>query len=295
MTLPVSGFTFVRNAIHLDFPLEASIRSILPICDEVVVNVGRSDDDTLGLVRAIASPKIRIIESEWDLSRGRQVLADQTDIALRACRHPWGIYIQADEVLHESGAAALRAAIDANDGDRRVEALVLRYRHFYGGFSTELVERSAYRREVRAIRLDPALGIHSYLDAQGFRAGPHDRRVRARLVDAEMFHYGWARPAAALARKHREDERIYAWSDEERRAREAIGELLPWRRGLRPFTGAHPAVAQAWIEERRSAAEGRVGPPRPLRGLKQWRHAALDRLERWTGARPLEFRNYTLL
>lgn len=295
MTVPVSGFTFVRNAVRLDFPLEASIRSLLPVCDEVVVNVGRSDDDTLGLVRSIASPRIRIIESEWDLSKGRQVLADQTNIALRACRHPWGVYIQADEVLHESGATALRAAIDANDGDHRVEALVLRYRHFYGGFSTELVERSAYRREVRAIRLDPAFGIHSYLDAQGFRAGPDDRRVRARLVDGEMFHYGWARPAAALAQKHHEDEQIYAWSDAERRAREAIGELLPWRRGLRPFDGTHPAVAREWLEERRAVAEGRVGPPHPLRGFRQWRHAALDLVERWTGARPLEFRNYTLV
>ena len=38
----ISGFTIVRNAIKLDFPVEASIRSILPVCDEVVVNVGRS-------------------------------------------------------------------------------------------------------------------------------------------------------------------------------------------------------------------------------------------------------------
>ena len=49
----VSGFTIVRNAIKLDFPVEASIRSLLPVCDEVVVNVGRSEDGTLELVRAI--------------------------------------------------------------------------------------------------------------------------------------------------------------------------------------------------------------------------------------------------
>ena len=58
----VSGFTIVRNAVKLDFPLEASIRSILPLCDEVVVNVGRSEDATLDLVRAIRDPKIRILE-----------------------------------------------------------------------------------------------------------------------------------------------------------------------------------------------------------------------------------------
>ena len=70
----ISGFTIVRNAIKLDFPVEASIRSILPICDEVVVNVGRSDDDTLALIRSIGDPKIRIIETEWDMSGGNSVL-----------------------------------------------------------------------------------------------------------------------------------------------------------------------------------------------------------------------------
>jgi hypothetical protein len=59
----VSGFTIVRNAIKLDFPVEASIRSILPVCDEVVVNVGRSEDATLELVRSIADPRILILES----------------------------------------------------------------------------------------------------------------------------------------------------------------------------------------------------------------------------------------
>jgi hypothetical protein len=295
VTVPVSGFTFVRNADLLDFPLEASIRSILPLCDEVVVNVGRSDDDTLGRVRAIADPRIRVVESEWDLTVGRRVLADQTDIARRACRHRWGMYIQADEVLHEDGVPELRAAIDAADADPRVEGLVVRYRHFYGGFDTELVARSAYRREVRVIRLDPALDVHSYHDAQGFRVGPDDRRVRARLTGAQMFHYGWARPATALARKKLEDERVYAWSDAEKRYWESRGELLPWVRGLRPFTGRHPAVAAEWLAARRTSAAGRVGPRRPLRTFRERRHAALDLVERWTGRRPFEFRNYTLV
>jgi hypothetical protein len=35
----VSGFTFVRNAVRLDYPVVESIRSILPVVDEMVVNV----------------------------------------------------------------------------------------------------------------------------------------------------------------------------------------------------------------------------------------------------------------
>src|SRR5918998_4997626 len=130
---PISGFTLVRNAIKLDFPVEASIRSILPICDEVVVNVGRSEDETLDLIRSIDDPKIRILETEWDMSRRNTVLGHETLRAMRTCRNPWGVYIQADEVLHERGAAELVRAIQQHDSDPGVEGLLVRYLHFYGG------------------------------------------------------------------------------------------------------------------------------------------------------------------
>ena len=64
--MKVVGFTFVRNAITYDYPVLESLRSLLPLCDEVVVAVGNSSDDTLGLIRSLNSPKIRIIETVWD-------------------------------------------------------------------------------------------------------------------------------------------------------------------------------------------------------------------------------------
>ena len=194
----LSGFTIVRNAVKLDFPLEASIRSLLPICDEVVVNVGRSEDDTLDLVRSIGDPKIRILESEWDMTIKNRVLGDETLRAMRACRHPWGIYIQADEVLHESGAELLARAVQQHDSDTRVEGLLVKYLHFYGDLDTIALNRRWYRREVRAVRLDPALDIRPYQGAQGFRVGPEHRKIRDRLTEAEMFHYGWELPAHSL-------------------------------------------------------------------------------------------------
>ena len=74
--------------MELDFPLETSIRLRLPICDEVVVNVGKPEDDTLALVRSIRDPKIRIIETEWDMTIKNKVLGDETLRAMRACLHP---------------------------------------------------------------------------------------------------------------------------------------------------------------------------------------------------------------
>jgi hypothetical protein len=285
----VSGFTIVRNAVKLDFPVEASIRSLLPVCDEVVVNVGKSEDDTLAVVRSIRDPRIRIIESDWDMTIRNKVLGDETLRAMRACRHRWGIYIQADEVLHETGAVALAKAIRQHDADPRVEGLLVRYRHFYGSLDTVGTHRRWYRREVRAVRLDPALDIRPYQGAQGFRVGPDHRKIRARLTDAEMFHYGWARPAQALRSKIEVSRVLYPWVKQP----DAAQPLLPWTPGLKRFTGTHPAAAREWVAARRHDPE-RVVEPRRFRWrfLRYYVSAAIERL---TGVRVFEFRNYKIV
>ncbi|MEQ9415825.1 MAG: glycosyltransferase family 2 protein, partial [Cyclobacteriaceae bacterium] len=38
--MKVSGFTFVRNAVQLDYPVVEAITSILPLCDEFIVALG---------------------------------------------------------------------------------------------------------------------------------------------------------------------------------------------------------------------------------------------------------------
>lgn len=286
---PISGFTFVRNAVKLDFPVVASIRSLLPACDEVVVAVGKGEDATLDLVRSIDDPRVRIIETEWDLTRGRAVLADQTDLALRACRHPWAIYSQADEVLADGAALRLRDVIHEIDLDPRVEGLLVQYLHFYGGFDRVATHRRMYRREVRAVRTDPEVGVHSFRDAQGFRVGPSGRKIRARLTDAVMLHYGWARAPGALPSKQEEHSVIFQWSDKTRREREGR-DLLPWLPGLAPFEGAHPALVREWIAARAAQTTDGIAPYRwRWRFVRYW---ASMLVERATGWRPFEFRNY---
>ncbi len=53
----VSGFTIVRNAVRYDYPIVESIRSLLPLVDEMVVAIGDSEDGTREKVVAINSPK----------------------------------------------------------------------------------------------------------------------------------------------------------------------------------------------------------------------------------------------
>ncbi len=284
----LSGFTIVRNAVKLDYPVIPAIRSILGICDEVVVNVGKSEDGTRDLVASLGDPRIRILDTEWDFSRGSGALSIETNRAMAACRGAWGLYIQADEVLHETGGAILVANLREWHGDPGVEGLLVDYVHFYGDFDTIATNRHWYRREVRCVRLGG--NVRSYGDAQGFRVGPELRRVGARATGARMFHYGWAGTPQAVQRKLAASKEIFTEAVDRLEARAARRHALDWTPLLRPFRGTHPEAARDWIAARRDARERAVGP-RCFR-LGHLRLYLSDWIERLTGARVFEYRNY---
>jgi len=286
----LSGFTLVRNAVKLDFPIVPAIRSVLAVCDEVVVNVGKSEDETRDLVASVRDPRVRIIDTEWDFTKKNLMLSIETQRAMDACRGSWGIYIQADEVLHETGARVLKDTVAAVDDDARVEGLLVQYLHFYGGFDRIATSRRWYRREVRCIRL--GRDIRPYQGAQGFRVGPEYRKIRARVTAAKMFHYGWARPARAIKEKREISKTIYPWAKEQVE-RELQRNYLEWIPLLQPFTGAHPAAAREWVAARAHDPERVIGPrhfkPEHLRFyISDW-------IERLAGARVFEFRNYQVV
>ena len=176
------------------------------------------------------------------------------------------------------------------DADPAVEGLLVRYLHFYGGFDRIATSRRWYRREVRCIRL--GRDIRPYQGAQGFRVGPEYRKINARVTDAEMFHYGWARPARAIKEKLEISKTIYPWGGNRFDKEQARG-FLEWIPLLKRFAGTHPAAAREWIAQRAVDPDRVIGPMR----LKpeHVRFYISDWIERLTGARVFEFRNYELV
>src|SRR3989442_2518083 len=83
----LSGFTLVRNAVKLDFPIVPAIRSVLEVCDEVVVNVGKSEDETRDLVAAVGDPRVRIIDSEWDFTKKNEMRSEEHTSELQSRPH----------------------------------------------------------------------------------------------------------------------------------------------------------------------------------------------------------------
>ncbi len=211
--MKISGFTIARNVVKYDYPIVEAITSILPLCDEVIVAVGKSEDDTLALIKSINSPKIKIIETVWDetLRKGGKVLADETNKAFAAVSKDsdWAFYIQGDEVIHEKYLPTIKQAMEKFKDDKNVEGLLFNYTHFYGSYDYVGDSRRWYRREIRVIKNDKS--ISSYLDAQGFRK--EGEKLKVKHIDAFVYHYGWVKPPEAQQAKQQTFNKL--WHDDE--------------------------------------------------------------------------------
>ena len=212
--MKVAGFTIIRNAIKFDYPVVEAITSILPICDEFIVAVGNSEDETLQLIKNINSPKIKIIETIWDdnLRQGRQVLAIETNKAFDAISKDtdWCFYIQSDECVHEKHLAAIKEAMQKYKDDKHVDGLLFNYLHFYGTYNYVGNSRRWYRKEIRIIKNDKS--ISSYKDAQGFRKRDNSK-LNVKPITAEIYHYGWVKPPKAQQAKQEHFHKM--WHDDE--------------------------------------------------------------------------------
>jgi glycosyltransferase involved in cell wall biosynthesis len=291
--MKVSGFTFIKNAVQFDYPVVESIRSILPLCDEMIVAVGDSSDDTRELISSISSDKIRIIDTIWDphLCEGGAVLADETNKAFHAItgNPDWCFYIQGDEVLHEQYHNTVKEAMLKWKDDTQVDGLLFKYKHFYGSFDYVATSSRWYRNEIRIIRHNPA--IYSYRDAQGFRKDD-DKKLKVRALDAYIYHYGWVRPPLTMMDKKRNFGNYWNGGPiTEEFARQYSGEFdYSQVDALEKFTGTHPQVMRERIANMNWSFEYDLS----FNNLTFKDHFK-NIMEKWTGIRPFDYRNYILL
>lgn len=270
----VCGFSFGRNLTKLDYPVEAAVRSVLPLCHRFIFAVGKSEDDTRSRIEKI-DPKVEIIDTVWpDVKVGGAVLAIEANKAMAAAEATgctWGFYIQADEVVHEDDLLRIRAPMDHWANHLQVKALLFRYLHFYLDYQT--VNPWAYHKASRVVRLDgtcdivldgcgpamkdfygtrrgPArLGGHGFLDKH--HLGGHVRWAKDPAGGpfapaARIFHYGAVKTPEQYWAKVEMIEKLY-WGTlpEEKRAqikKRRFRDLWRHYRVMKRFRGTHPAV-----------------------------------------------------
>jgi hypothetical protein len=291
--MKVAGFTFIRNAVKNDYPIVEAITSILPLCDEFVVALGKSEDETENLIKEINSPKIRIINTIWDdkLREGGAVFAAQTDIAFKAISPDadWAFYIQGDECLHEKYLALVKKEMEDNLNDKRIEGLLFKYLHFYGSYDYYGHSRRWYRREIRILRNNK--NIHSYRDAQGFRWD--GRKIKVKLINAYIYHYGWVKPPEGLKNKIRNFNLFY---HDDNWLAQNLPETFEFdyknADRLIHFTDSHPAVMKKRIALTNWKLNINLNQ---LHKKMTFRRKLLQKIEDFTGWRIGEYRNYKII
>ena len=299
--MKVSGFSYMRNSFTYGYPVIESIKSILPICDEFIAVVGKSDDETRAAIEAIDSDKIRIIDTVWDddMITGGQIFAQQANIGLKAATGDWVFHVQSDEVFHEDDLLEIQNAMIKNLDDKRVEGFVFDFIHFIGDYKHVGTTRKWHRREVRIVRNLP--NVYSYKDSQGFRIYPtpedfetkqNSRKLHVKLLKAKIFHYSYCRNPERLVGKVKSFSSYYQSKEKNEEQFkgyhtfnfETIADILA------PFTKSHPKTMAETI-----AAQDWVFKHNPKKIALSPRRLFLHRIEQITGWRIGEYKNYKII
>ena len=212
----------------------------------------------------------------------------------------WGFYLQGDEVVHENDLNKIHDAAKKFLNERKVEGLLFKWIHFFGNY--EYIgfpqSRGIYPYEVRIVRNDPH--IRAFRDAQGFRRfssmksyerGDAGEKLWVKKVDATIFHYGKVRGPKIEMERWKDFNRHY-------RSDEQIEELFGSKEEfdytskfkLIPFEGIHPAMMHERIEKYNwdfQYDDERIKIP--------LRYRFLNFVEKTTGKRLFDFRNYRIL
>ncbi len=290
--MKVTGFTIIKNAIKFDFPIREAILSVLPLCDDFVVAVGDSEDDTRAMIQSIAPDKIKIIDTIWDknLNLNGAVLASETNIAFQSIGSDsdWCFYIQGDEVLHEKYYDVIRQGMIRWKDDKRVDGLLFKYLHFYGSYDYVGVSSKWYRNEIRIVRNDK--NIYSYLDAQGFRKGDNEK-LNVKALDAYIYHYGWVREPETMNNKLENTKNFWGGVTLDPSETVYTGSFdYTLIDALEKFKGTHPAI----MHERIKRMNWKFDYDLSYNNYR-FKDKVKNLLEKITGKRLFDYKNYKLL
>lgn len=250
--MKISGYTVIRNGIDLDYCFKECILSMLPVCDEVVVSDGESEDGTKDELLKLASEhdKIRVISYSWEHPIGDKAwfLRWLNWVRRLHLRYPYQLQLDADEVLDDTDECRdkIRWIADNN--------------------------RCAWFDRLNFVSDGRHLIPHGYCVGKYVaRLGPtsyempsdEGREIMPKIVaEAEkhdclkIFHLGFVRKTEAFYKKNRQNNIMWFGKNDDRflqaEARNYVKwwEIAPWSPLIVPYDGSHPASVTRWMKER---------------------------------------------
>lgn len=298
--MTISAYTYVRNGLAMGYPFIQSILSVIDIVDDFVVVLGDSTDGSREAIDALKSPKIRVLDTVWDmqLKTGGKLFAQQSNLGLAEMKGDWVIHIQADEVFHENDTTKLLDYIKRYDSNPRVEGLLFPFLNFRGDYNHIHTGRKAHRFEIRTFRNNPL--IRAYRDSQGFRKFSSEEayrqnekgnKLRVVKIDVPVFHYNFVRSPKQMKEKTIFFQKFFHEGEELEKKIKSLQEFdYNQVDKLEKFDGDHPKSMASIIANKDwdfvyDAKKAKIS----------LRHQFLNKIEDWTGYRIGEYKNYKLV
>lgn len=258
--MTLGGTICIRNGIKQEYCFQEAIRSLLPVCDEIVVCDGESSDSTWDLLQDWASkePKLKLCVYQWP-----HPVADVDfyvkwlNYAREHQRTDYHIHLDADEVLGEECYSEVEAFKLNTKPSNRVSLWC--HRHNFWQDAQHMIP-PGHCLSHRVVRVAPT-GLWLPSDGAVGLAAQHGHAVisMAKPSGLTLYHYGFLRRKAAYFEKSRAlhtmffggmtDPRMLDVEDKLGQWMEEIRDV-PWTKQLVKFTGSHSACIRPWLTER---------------------------------------------
>lgn len=248
----ISGYICIRDGIALDFCFMEAIKSLIPVCDELIVADFGSMDGTLGEVMKLNDSRIRILTSpRIDIVRNIHWWTETLNWARLKCNYDYQLTLDADEVLSEKAYPYIyRAAAEGR-------ALWF-HRNNYWNDPQHLAPSGSVCGDA-VVRFGPS-DLPMVSDEPHPGGEPEIRKLAGdrRDIPPELLihHYGFIRKPDALIRKCEINLKAFFGAPQDERLLRAQAEGRPWQelcpfdKPLQEYHGTHPEVAHQWLIER---------------------------------------------
>jgi len=245
----LGGNVCIRNGFRLDYCWREAVKSLLPVCDQVVICDCDSQDSTREFIDRWASqePKIVVVNYPWTDPRGS---SDWWPTWLNYSRQHLStdmhIQLDADEVLHEEDYELVRNGRDA-------KATLFFHRLNFWKDHRNLIP-DGHCCGTKVLRMAPANmplpSDYPWEPAAATMAQAVQSAIR-------VFHYGFLRHREQFFLKAREVQRIWV-NDYDPRLQKAetfagnwmtMEGVTGWENHLVPYEGRHPSAIQQWLKD----------------------------------------------
>jgi hypothetical protein len=249
MSTTLAGIVFVRNGDRLDFCWELAVKSLLPICDQVVVCDSDSDDGSRDRMADWwrTERKLVLCNKPWDAQYGGDFVAQYVNFARSHTHCLWTFCLDADELLHEDSYNEVLNAV------HDLKPLRCQRLNFWKDAQHLIPAGHCIGHEV--VRLGEK-GDWMPTDFPAKESEP----IRNKAVPStvKIMHYGFLRKREAFFAKNREMSRLYIGQvdaridgAEKEGGNWMMASCMPdWKNNLVEFTGTHPPLVHQWLIDR---------------------------------------------